>query len=41
MKDTLTAKGLGSVIHDATTGADSDAEKKDRTAKGKAKGKRR
>lgn len=40
MKESLTSKGLGGVIHDATN-ADSDAEKKDKTPKGKGKGKRR
>jgi hypothetical protein len=40
MKDSLTSKSLGSVIHDTTT-ADPDTEKKERTPKGKAKGKRR
>lgn len=41
MKDSLTSRSLGGAIHDATTNADSDAEKKDRTPKGKAKGRRR
>jgi hypothetical protein len=41
MKESLTSKSLGGVIHDATTNPDSDAEKKDRTPKGKGKGKRR
>lgn len=41
MKESLTSKGLGGVIHDGTTNADSDSEKKDKTPKGKAKGKRR
>lgn len=41
MKESLSSKGLGGVIHDANTNADSDAEKKDKTPKGKGKGKRR
>lgn len=41
MKDSLASKGLGGVIHDATTNADSDVEKRDRTPKGKGKGRRR
>lgn len=41
MKDSLTSKSLGGVIHDATTNADSDAEKKEKAPKGRSKGKRR
>jgi len=41
MKEGLTSKSLGGVIHDATTNADPDTEKKDRTPKGKGKGRRR
>jgi hypothetical protein len=39
MKENLTSKSLGSVIHEATTGPESDGEKK--APKGKGKGKRR
>ena len=41
MKETLTSKSLGGAIHDATTNADPDSEKKERTPKSKAKGRRR
>ena len=41
MKENLTSKSLGGVITDGTTNADSDAEKKDKTPKGKGKAKRR
>ena len=41
MKENLTSKSLGGVIHDATNNTDPDVEKKDRTPKGKAKGRRR